>query len=136
MVERYCLPCQYTATPKDGLDLESFLSLEAMLENCKLWEKVLKQLKADAIPPDGKNRPTEAEREEAVTWLERELIHGDGSRPVPPGRVTARRLNRTACNHTIRDSFGVSLKLAALRGVQRGGIFKINIGPRNQCDRD
>ena len=112
MVERYCMGCHDTATAEGDFDLEPFLTPAAMLANRKPWEKVLKQLKADAMPPDGKKRPAAAQREDAVAWLERALIHVDSSKPVPPGRVTARRLNRTEYNHTVRDLFGVSLKLA------------------------
>ena len=112
MVERYCIGCHDTATAEGDFDLESFLTPAAMLANRKPWEKVVKQLKAGAMPPDGKKRPAVAERESAIAWLERALVHVDPSKPVPPGRVTARRLNRTEYNHTIRDLFGVSLKLA------------------------
>jgi hypothetical protein len=112
MVERYCIDCHDTATAEGDFDLEPFLTPAAMLANRKPWEKVLKQLRAEAMPPDGKKRPADADREAAVAWLEQALIHVDPSKPVPPGRVTARRLNRTEYNHTIRDLFGVSLKLA------------------------
>jgi hypothetical protein len=112
MVARYCMDCHDTATAEGDFDLERFLTPGAVLANRKPWEKVLKQLKAGAMPPDGKKRPEVAQREEAIAWLERALIHVDPSKPVPPGRVTARRLNRTEYNHTIRDLFGVSLKLA------------------------
>jgi len=112
MVEKYCIDCHDAATAEGDFDLEAFLTPTAMLANRKPWEKVLKQLKADAMPPDGKKRPAVAQRESAITWLEQALTHVDTSKPVPPGRVTARRLNRTEYNHTIRDLFGVSLKLA------------------------
>jgi len=112
MVEKYCIDCHDDATAEGDFDLEPFLTPAALLANRKPWEKVLRQLKADAMPPDGKKRPADAERDAAVAWLERALIHVDTSKPVPPGRVTARRLNRTEYNHTIRDLFGVSLNLA------------------------
>lgn len=112
LVQRYCIRCHDTDTAEGTVDFEPFLTPTAMLANRKPWEKALKQLKADAMPPDGKKRPTEAEREAAIAWLEQALIHVDPSKPVPPGRVTARRLNRTEYNNTIRDLFGVSLKLA------------------------
>ena len=112
MIERYCIDCHDSSTAKGDFDLEAFLTPAAMLANRKPWEKALKQLKAGAMPPDGKKRPADAERESAIAWLEQALIHVDPSQPVPTGRVTARRLNRTEYNHTVRDLFGVSLKLA------------------------
>jgi hypothetical protein len=51
MVERYCMGCHDTATAEGDFDLEPFLTPAAMLANRKPWEKVLKQLKADAMPP-------------------------------------------------------------------------------------
>ena len=66
MVERYCMGCHDRATAEGDFDLESFLTPAAMLANRKPWEKVVKQLKADAMPPDGKKRPAVAEREGGI----------------------------------------------------------------------
>ena len=117
MVERYCLGCHDAATAEGDFDLESFLTPAAMLANRKPWEKVVKQLKAGAMPPDGKKRPAVAQREDVIAWLERALVHVDPSKPVPPGRVTARRLNRTEYNNTVRDPLNTNaiLKLKLIR---------------------
>jgi hypothetical protein len=45
-----------------------------------------------------------------VAWIEGELEAIEAARPPNPGRVTARRLNRTEYDNTVRDLLGVSLR--------------------------
>jgi hypothetical protein len=63
MVERYGIGCHDTDTAKGDFDLEPFLTPGAVLANRKPKAKVLKQLKARAMPPDGKEQTADAERE-------------------------------------------------------------------------
>ena len=45
-----------------------------------------------------------------MRWIETELEAAEAARPPNPGRVTARRLNRTEYDNTVRDLLGVSLR--------------------------
>jgi hypothetical protein len=112
MLKRYCAHCHDGADAEGGINLHLYRSADDVLNHRAEWRKVLKQLKAGAMPPDGEERPGNAERTAVVAWLEQALVYIDLSKPVDPGRVTARRLNRAEYNNTIRDLFGVHLKLA------------------------
>ncbi len=111
-VKRHCVKCHNNSDAEGAVNLARFSSVEQLLAERKVWHKVVKQLKAGAMPPDGEPRPDAEQRNIVTLWLEKALVYVDPSQPVDPGRVTVRRLNRTEYNHTIRDLFGVSMKLA------------------------
>lgn len=111
-VEKYCLGCHRGADAEGGFDLSGFATAEQVLNHRRPWQRVLRQLKVDAMPPDGEPRPGAAERQAVIGWIESALAYVDPTKPLDPGRVTVRRLNRTEYNNTIRDLFGVSIPLA------------------------
>lgn len=111
-VEGYCTACHNDFDSEGNINLAKFDSLEQLLADRKPWEKVIKQLRAGAMPPDGLEKPAAEERERIAAWLEQAVTHVDLSKPVDPGRVTIRRLNRNEYNNTVRDLFGVEMKLA------------------------
>ncbi len=111
-VNRHCAKCHNDKEAEGEVNLARFTKPEQLLAERKLWQKVVKQLKAGAMPPDGEPRPDAEARNTVTRWLEQALVYVDPTRPVDPGRVTVRRLNRTEYNNTIRDLFGVSMKLA------------------------
>ncbi|TVP96781.1 MAG: DUF1592 domain-containing protein [Planctomycetaceae bacterium] len=112
LVRQNCLDCHNAEESEGGLDLSRFAKVEDLLAERKLWQRVVRQLKAGAMPPDGLPRPPEKEVQDVIAWLDEALVYVDPTQPPDPGRVTVRRLNRTEYNHTVRDLFGVSLNLA------------------------
>ena len=112
LVRRYCADCHAAGEAEGELSLDRFRSAADVLADRKPWQKVLKQLQAGAMPPDGAARPSADEVAAAIAWLEAALVHIDRDRPIDPGRVTVRRLNRTEYNNTIRDLFGVAIRPA------------------------
>ncbi|MCS6852306.1 MAG: DUF1592 domain-containing protein [Gemmataceae bacterium] len=111
-VRRHCVECHRGPDAEGRLDLTAFKKVEDLLNNRKPWQRVVRQLKAGAMPPDGLDPAHEGDRRAVVAWLEQALVYVDPDKPPDPGRVTVRRLNRTEYNNTIRDLFGVSMPLA------------------------
>jgi hypothetical protein len=112
LVKGHCLECHNAATNEGGLDLERFATVDDLWRDRDTWNKVLKQLRARAMPPDGNEPPAADVREAAVAWLEQAVTYIDPSQPADPGRVTARRLNSREYDLTIRDLLGVELGTA------------------------
>ena len=80
-------------------------------EDREIWTKVVEKLKLGQMPPPG--FLVAAETVSAVTkWLEAEFARQDRATKPEPGRVTARRLNRTEYNNTIRDLLDVDFNPA------------------------
>jgi mono/diheme cytochrome c family protein len=107
-----CYACHGNKKQREGLNLESFQSAASLIDDRDRWDHVVLKLKAAEMPPEDEPQPAEEHRQAVATWIERELERIDRVTPPDPGRVTARRLNRTEYNNTIRDLFGVDLRPA------------------------
>ncbi len=128
VVDRFCLDCHDSLSSKGGIDLEPFLTVEDLWRHRAPWEKVLKQLRANAMPPDGEDRPSDHQREAAIAWLQEAITYIDPSKPVDPGRVTVRRLNKNEYNRTVQDLFGIALEPANDFPDDNAGYGFDNIG--------
>ncbi|MBM4004470.1 MAG: DUF1592 domain-containing protein [Planctomycetes bacterium] len=110
LLAKYCFGCHGAGNAEADLNLERFGDRDAILEARGPWLKVLAHLRAQAMPPlDNKEvpRPSSAEYESLVQWLDTALNQIDCTGEVNPGRVTLRRLNRNEYRNTIRDLVGI-----------------------------
>jgi hypothetical protein len=108
LLRQYCTHCHGGDRPKANLALDRHVDEAAARGDRATWEKVRRSLQAGDMPPAGSKRPTDAERDRLLRFLDGQLNAG----PRDPGRVTLRRLNRTEYNNTIRDLLGVDLQPA------------------------
>jgi hypothetical protein len=111
VVTQYCNNCHSAEKHKGDVVLDKFTTESSVMADRATWEKVLKNLRARAMPPEGKPQPEEPQRELIESWLETKLFAIDCDNP-DPGRVTIRRLNRAEYNNTIRDLVGVDFQPA------------------------
>jgi mono/diheme cytochrome c family protein len=112
-VAEHCYPCHGNkGEPKNGLNIQSFQAVESLIEQRNHWEDVAGMLRRSEMPPMEEEQPEEKDRQAVATWLERELARIDRVTPPDPGRVTARRLNRTEYNNTVRELLGVDIRPA------------------------
>jgi mono/diheme cytochrome c family protein len=112
-IEENCASCHGTRRQKGGLNLAKYDSLQALTADADRWELVVQKLRDGDMPPEEEEpRPTKAQVAELTGFVEREIAKADAAAPPDPGRVTARRLNRTEYNHTVRDLLGLDLRPA------------------------
>jgi hypothetical protein len=111
-VAENCIPCHGYKKQKNGLNLESFESAVSLTDDHDRWSEVVKKLRAREMPPEEEPQPPEHQRQAVAGWLAKELERIDKLTPPDPGRVTARRLNRTEYNNTVRDLLGVDIRPA------------------------
>jgi len=108
-----CASCHGVRRQKGNLNLQAYDSLEKLTNDADRWELVVQKLRDGVMPPEEEEpRPTPAQVAEVTGYIEREIAKADAARPLDPGRVTTRRLNRTEYNNTIRDLLGVDLRAA------------------------
>ena len=93
LVNRYCVGCHSAKLRTAGLNLEGH-SLDKIAADGELWEKVLRKLDANEMPPSGMPRPPAAEMKAFTTYLEQQLDAVAMAHPNP-GRPTIHRLSRS-----------------------------------------
>jgi cytochrome c5 len=112
LLDRYCVTCHNDRLKTAGLTLES-IDVERVGEGARVWEKVVRKLRAGAMPPVGRSRPDPESAEALVSWLETKLDEAAFVNP-DPGSVPAHRLNRAEYANAIRDLLAVEIDGASL----------------------
>lgn len=111
-LDRYCADCHSGDQAEGGLDFQRYPDVPAIHADRRTWGRVFDRIRVKAMPPDDADQPSDEERQHVVDWLRQILFYVDCSRPVDPGQVTIRRLNRVEYNNTIRDLVGVDVRPA------------------------
>ena len=112
LLNRYCVACHNRRTLTAGLALDT-LDVAQVETNAATWEHVIRRLRANAMPPAGRPRPTAEATGDFIHWLERELDRTGLENP-DPGRPAVHRLNRVEYANAIRDIFGLEIDPNAL----------------------
>jgi hypothetical protein len=112
---------------KGGVAFDEFKSDDALLAKHDLWQAVLKNTRAGLMPPAKKPQPSPEERQRLEEWIKFDAF-GINPRNPDPGRVTARRLNRTEYRNTIRDLMGVDFDAQSEFPADDTGYGFDNIG--------
>jgi mono/diheme cytochrome c family protein len=108
----HCAACHDAKTNSGGLNLSLFTTASSVTKARESWEHIVQRVQAGEMPPKGMPRPDKAEVDAFIAWVEGEITRADKLVKPDPGRVTARRLNRTEYNNTVRDLLGVDLEPA------------------------
>jgi hypothetical protein len=115
-VDRYCVTCHNsratTSATASGVVLDS-ADLNHVADDPALWEKVVRKLRTDSMPPEGQPRPDRAANDALVGFLESRLDRAALDHPNP-GRPLAHRLNRAEYANAIRDLLALEVDPAAL----------------------
>ncbi len=112
VLTEYCVACHNDRLRTAGLVLNT-LDLANVPGDADVWEKVVRKLRAGAMPPAGMPRPPAEAHEALVSWLEATLDHAAAVRPNP-GRPALHRLNRAEYANAIRDLVAVDIDAEAL----------------------
>jgi len=106
----YCIDCHGADDQMAGVAVNEGVSAGQVLEQRKLWQRVLKIVRVGAMPPDEiEPRPTEDENTQVTSLLEDALFNFDCQQVARPGSPVIQRLNRVEYNNTIQDLFGINL---------------------------
>jgi hypothetical protein len=112
-LDRYCMGCHNQRNRSGGVALDS-ASIESVAESAEVWEKVVRKLRARAMPPAGRPRPDEQTYSAVVSYLEEALDRAAAANPDPGRPDTLRRLNRTEYRNAIRDLLALDVDVESL----------------------
>jgi uncharacterized protein DUF1592/uncharacterized protein DUF1588/uncharacterized protein DUF1587/uncharacterized protein DUF1585/uncharacterized protein DUF1595 len=107
LLDQYCTRCHNERLKTAGLMLDT-LNLDRLSEAPDVWEKVVRKLRTQAMPPAGLPRPDKRTYDTFATWLETELDRAAATTPNP-GRPVVHRLNRAEYTNAIRDLLGLDV---------------------------
>jgi len=107
MVNTYCVTCHNTQLKTGGLALDG-----ETWDNAQVWEKALRKLRGNQMPPPGSPQPPQKDVESFVAWMENSL---DSAATAPrakgpkAGYVPVQRLNRTEYAASVKALVGVDV---------------------------
>jgi mono/diheme cytochrome c family protein len=107
MLNTYCTGCHNNRAKVGGLALDG-LDLQAAGDNAETWEKVLRKLRGNLMPPPGSPQPPQKDLDSFVAWMENTL-DANMKRPKA-GHVPLQRLNRTEYAASVKALVDVELK--------------------------
>jgi hypothetical protein len=112
VLQRSCYPCHNAAVKNADLNLAAFESEAEIARDDRTWSKVVEKVRTRVMPPAPFPPLADADLVLLTGWIEGAFARADALAPPDPGRVTARRLNRTEYDNSVRDLLGVDLRLA------------------------
>ena len=107
LLDKYCVSCHNQRTKTAGLMLD-VLDVEHVDANAATWEKVVRKLRAAAMPPPGVPRPDRATYDTLASWLEGALDRA-ASESSNPGAPALHRLNVAEYTNAIRDVLALEI---------------------------
>ncbi len=113
LVNLYCIGCHNEKAKTGGLALDG-KDLDNIGANTEVWEKVVRKLRARAMPPAGRPRPDNRTYQGVVSHLETLLDRAAAASPNPGHTDTFRRLNRTEYQNAIRDLLALEVNVTSL----------------------
>jgi mono/diheme cytochrome c family protein len=112
ILQRSCYACHNSALKNADLNLMAYETEAQVLKDDHTWTKVLQKVRTRVMPAAPFPPLTDDEVALVTGWIEGAFARAEAAAPPDPGRVTARRLNRTEYDNSVRDLLGVELHLA------------------------
>ena len=128
LLDRYCVACHNDRARQAGVTLQTIDTdqIGQIAEDVEVWEKVVRKLRARAMPPPGRPRPDDAVYDAVAASLESALDHAAAADPNP-GRPPIHRLNRAEYRNAIRDLLALEIDERALLPPDESGYGFDNI---------
>ena len=126
LVNQYCVGCHNQKLKTADLSLQG-LDLTKVGKDADVWERVLRKLAANQMPPAGLPHPSPTAQKEFTGWLETELDRASIADPNP-GHPTIHRLNRNEYSNAVRDLLALDAKAGDRLPLDDSGYGFDNIG--------
>ena len=106
VIGKYCATCHNAQLHTAGLVLDP-ATLNNVPADAERWEKVIRKLRANTMPPPGLPRPDPATYNALAGFLETELDRAAAAKPNPGKLPLLHRLSRTEYQNAVRDLLAV-----------------------------
>jgi hypothetical protein len=112
VLESYCVEC-HNATDWAGSVAFDTMEPGAAADDAEIWEKAVRKMRGNLMPPPGKKQPDAAARTAFIGSFE-SFLDANGAKPARAGSVGLHRLNRTEYANAIEDLLGLQINPASL----------------------
>jgi mono/diheme cytochrome c family protein len=126
LVNQYCAGCHNDKLKTAGISLQN-PDLTKVADDAATWEKVLRKVSANEMPPSGVPHPPAQQAKAFTTYLETELDRYAAAHPNP-GHPVIHRLNRAEYSNTIRDLLALDIDEGSTLPPDNTGYGFDNIG--------
>ena len=86
VLDKYCVTCHNQRSKTAGLALDTS-DLANIPAQGEIWEKVIRKVRAEMMPPVGAARPDKAQLDGLAALLETSLDKWSATHPTPDGRL-------------------------------------------------
>ncbi|HEX5229010.1 MAG TPA: DUF1592 domain-containing protein [Bryobacteraceae bacterium] len=112
VINKYCITCHSSKLRTGGLSLQD-ADLSNVPAAAETWEKVIRKLRTESMPPQGVPHPDAAARDTLASYIETSLDRAAVAKPNP-GHAAMHRLNRAEYANAIHDLLGLDVDSTAL----------------------
>src|SRR6266852_3871470 len=126
ILNRYCVTCHNEKLKTADLMLDK-IDLENVPSSAEVWEKVIRKLRGNAMPPPGLPHPDKTFYETFPAYLETAIDRAAFAK-LNPGRPAIHRLNRVEYANAVHDLLAVDIDGEALLPADDSGYGFDNIG--------
>jgi mono/diheme cytochrome c family protein len=102
VLKQYCVTCHNERLKTGGFVIEP-ADVANVGSGADRWEKVVRKLRTQSMPPAGAPRPDAASYDRVATFLETELDRAEAARPHLGKLPLTHRLSRTEYRNAVRD---------------------------------
>jgi mono/diheme cytochrome c family protein len=102
VLTQYCATCHNERLKSGGLVIDP-AAIANVNDSADRWEKVVRKLRSQSMPPPGAPRPAAESYDRVATFLETELDRAEAVRPHLGKLPLTHRLSRTEYRNAVRD---------------------------------
>ncbi|HWU02940.1 MAG TPA: DUF1592 domain-containing protein [Novosphingobium sp.] len=111
-LDTYCSDCHNDIDREAGFSIEDLKGTDPLHgANAELWEKILRRVNQNEMPPRKRDQPSGSDRAGFTQWL-RGSLDGFAFAHPDPGRAGLRRLNRVEYANAVRDLLALDTDLS------------------------
>jgi hypothetical protein len=127
LLNRYCVSCHSDRLKTADLSLQA-VDVDNIPRDAATWEKVLRKVRAGAMPPVGRPRPDAAAYTRFASRIEDALDRAAAAKPNPGRTASFHRLNRVEYQNAVRDILDLEVEVAGLLPGDDAAFGFDNIG--------
>ena len=113
--------------------ISHILVYNSLKQGAETWEKVVRKLRTNAMPPANMPRPDAAARSAFINYLETEIDRAAAAKPFPGRTESIHRLNRAEYRNSIRDLLALDVDVESMLPADdmsfgfdnNGGVLKM-----------